>query len=147
MPDSTLGLGFQRTRTELAQSIFDSPVTHDFVKEDCSRHFWAGEVHSNRESAQDSKPRHFKPFEYFDHTDKFGVALATPFRASCDSEHAFNWPNIRTRNNSDRRNKKKRRSVTSQAPPVLPQRKPYLTGSPPSRQERRYRQACRVIRL
>jgi hypothetical protein len=36
--------------------------------------------------------------------------------------------------------KNERRSVTSQAPPVLPQRKPYLTGSPPSRQERRYRQ-------
>ena len=37
-----------------------------------------------------------------------------------------------------------RRSVTSQAPPVLPQRKPYLTGSPPSRRERRCRQECRV---
>jgi len=33
-----------------------------------------------------------------------------------------------------------RRSVNSQAPPLLRQRKPYLTGSPPSRRERRYRQ-------
>jgi hypothetical protein len=32
-----------------------------------------------------------------------------------------------------------RRSVIPQAPPLLRQRKPYLTGSPPSRQERRYR--------
>src|ERR1700722_7393677 len=36
---------------------------------------------------------------------------------------------------------------TSQAPPLLRQRKQYLTGSPPSRQERRCRQECRVIRL
>ena len=36
--------------------------------------------------------------------------------------------------------KGERRSVTSQAPPLLRQRKPYLTGSPPSRQERRCRQ-------
>jgi len=43
--------------------------------------------------------------------------------------------------------KGERRSVTSQAPLLLRQRKPYLTGSPPSRQERRCRQECRVIRL
>src|SRR5713101_9759363 len=43
--------------------------------------------------------------------------------------------------------KGERRSVTSQAPPLLRQRKPYLTGSPPSRQERRCRQECRVIRV
>src|ERR1700721_3649835 len=36
---------------------------------------------------------------------------------------------------------------TSQAPPLLRQRKPYLTGSPPSRQERRYRQECRLAGL
>src|ERR1700719_3740155 len=36
--------------------------------------------------------------------------------------------------------KGERRSVTSQAPPLLLQRKPYLTGSPPSRQMRRCRQ-------
>src|SRR5229473_3977472 len=36
--------------------------------------------------------------------------------------------------------KGERRSATSQAPPLLRQRKPYLTGSPPSRQERRCRQ-------
>src|SRR6516162_2422963 len=35
--------------------------------------------------------------------------------------------------------KGERRSATSQAPPLLRQRKPYLTGSPPSRQKRRYR--------
>ena len=35
--------------------------------------------------------------------------------------------------------KGERRSVVPQAPPLLRQRKPYLTGSPPSRQERRYR--------
>jgi hypothetical protein len=40
--------------------------------------------------------------------------------------------------------KGERRSVTSQAPPLLRQRKPYLTGSPPSRQERRCRQECRM---
>jgi hypothetical protein len=45
------------------------------------------------------------------------------------------------------RQKGERRSVTSQAPPLLRQRKPYLTGSPPSQQERRCRQECRVIRL
>src|SRR5258708_37800439 len=39
--------------------------------------------------------------------------------------------------------KGERRSVTSQAPPLLRQRKPYLTGSPPSRRERRCRQECR----
>jgi hypothetical protein len=43
--------------------------------------------------------------------------------------------------------KQQRRSANSQAPPLLLQRKPYLTGSPPSRQERRYRQVCRVPRL
>jgi hypothetical protein len=32
-----------------------------------------------------------------------------------------------------------RRSARSRAPPLLRQRKPYLTGSPPSRRERRYR--------
>src|SRR5712691_4642163 len=36
--------------------------------------------------------------------------------------------------------KGERRSVRSQAPPLLRQRKPYLTGSPPSRRERRWRQ-------
>jgi len=35
--------------------------------------------------------------------------------------------------------KGERRSVSSQAPPLLRQRKPYLTGSPPSRRKRRYR--------
>jgi hypothetical protein len=30
---------------------------------------------------------------------------------------------------------------------LLRQRKPYLTGSPPSRQERRCRQECRVVRV
>src|SRR5258706_14537602 len=40
--------------------------------------------------------------------------------------------------------KGERRSVTSQAPPLLRQRKPYLTGSPPSRRERRCRQECPV---
>src|SRR5260221_11190110 len=40
--------------------------------------------------------------------------------------------------------KGERRSVSSQAPPLLLQRKPYLTGSPPSRRERRCRQECRV---
>src|SRR5258708_13966875 len=49
--------------------------------------------------------------------------------------------------NSDRGKKRRRRSVTSQAPPLLRQRKPYLTGSPPSRQERRCRQECRVVRV
>src|SRR5260221_11865014 len=39
--------------------------------------------------------------------------------------------------------KGERRSVTSQAPPLLRQRKPYLTGSPPSRREPRCRQAGR----
>src|SRR5260221_9974528 len=39
--------------------------------------------------------------------------------------------------------KGERRSVTSQAPPLLRQRKPYLTGSPPSRRERRCRQEGR----
>src|SRR5580704_3694892 len=43
--------------------------------------------------------------------------------------------------------KRERRPVSSQAPPQLLQRKPYLTGSPPSRRERRYRQVCRVIRI
>src|SRR5258708_32931708 len=36
--------------------------------------------------------------------------------------------------------KGERRSVTSQAPPLLRQRKPYLTGSPPSRRELLIRQ-------
>src|SRR5438132_12510558 len=49
--------------------------------------------------------------------------------------------------NSDREKKRRRRSVPSQAPPLLRQRKPYLTGSPPSRQERRCRQECRVRRV
>jgi len=40
--------------------------------------------------------------------------------------------------------KGERRSASSQAPPLLLQRKPYLTGSPPSRQKRRCRQECRV---
>src|SRR6266849_5908545 len=40
--------------------------------------------------------------------------------------------------------KGERRPVRSQAPPLLRQRKPYLTGSPPSRRERRCRQECRV---
>src|SRR5258708_29477115 len=40
--------------------------------------------------------------------------------------------------------KGERRSVTSQAPPLLRQRKPYLTGSPPSRRGRRCRQEGRV---
>src|SRR5258706_4212025 len=40
--------------------------------------------------------------------------------------------------------KGERRSVSSQAPPLLLQRKPYLTGSPPSRRGRRRRQQCRV---
>jgi hypothetical protein len=35
--------------------------------------------------------------------------------------------------------KGERRSLVLQAPPLLRQRKPYLTGSPPSRQERRCR--------
>src|SRR5580692_1277656 len=43
--------------------------------------------------------------------------------------------------------KGERRSITSQAPLLLRQRKPYLTGSPPSRQERRCRQECRVPRV
>src|SRR6202008_1850347 len=43
--------------------------------------------------------------------------------------------------------KGERRSVTSQAPLLLRQRKTYLTGSPPSRQERRCRQECRMTRL
>jgi hypothetical protein len=43
--------------------------------------------------------------------------------------------------------KGERRSATSQAPPLLLQRKPYLTGSPPSRQKRRCRQECRVPRV
>jgi len=45
------------------------------------------------------------------------------------------------------REQKGRRPGSSQAPPLLRQRKPYLTGSPPSRQERRYRQECRVVRV
>ena len=49
--------------------------------------------------------------------------------------------------NSDRRDKGERRSATSQAPPLLRQRKPYLIGSPPSRQERRCRGECRVVRV
>src|SRR5579872_4001035 len=63
------------------------------------------------------------------------------------------WLRIRCRvnrqitGNSESRGKRERRSVTSQAPPLLRQRKPYLTGSPPSRQERRYRQECRMVRL
>src|SRR5258708_18344550 len=40
--------------------------------------------------------------------------------------------------------KGERRSVTSQAPPLLRQRKPYLTGSPPSRREPRVRQEGQV---
>ncbi len=43
--------------------------------------------------------------------------------------------------------KGERRSATSQAPPLLLQRKPYLTGSPPSRQKRRCQQECRVLRV
>src|SRR5882757_1655101 len=43
--------------------------------------------------------------------------------------------------------KGERRPVTSRAPPLLLQRKPYLTGSPPSRRERRCRQECRVPRV
>src|SRR5258708_13286704 len=57
---------------------------------------------------------------------------------------SFSWKALaehKAQNNSDRPNKEReRRSVTSQAPPLLRQRKPYLTGSPPSRQERRCRQ-------
>src|SRR5690242_4863628 len=48
---------------------------------------------------------------------------------------------------SDWRAKGERRSECSQAPPLLRQRKPYLTGSPPSRQVRRCRQECRVSRV
>ena len=40
-----------------------------------------------------------------------------------------------------------RRSGISQAPPLLRQRKPYLTGSPPSRRESRCRQEYRVVRV
>src|SRR5260221_10330483 len=40
--------------------------------------------------------------------------------------------------------KGERRSVTSQAPPLLRQRKPYLTGSPPSPRQRRCPQECRA---
>src|SRR5258708_11461347 len=42
--------------------------------------------------------------------------------------------------------KRERRSAISQAPPLLLQRKPYLTGSPPSRQVRPCRQEGRVGR-
>jgi hypothetical protein len=35
---------------------------------DPSSCFWIGEVHSKRELGLNPKPRHFKPFEYFDHT-------------------------------------------------------------------------------
>src|SRR5882762_4388963 len=43
--------------------------------------------------------------------------------------------------------KGERRSASSQAPPLLLQRKPCLTGSPPSRQKRRCQQECRVLRV
>jgi hypothetical protein len=32
----------------------------------------AREAHSNREPVQNPKPRHFKPFEFFDHTGRTG---------------------------------------------------------------------------
>src|SRR4029077_3927674 len=50
----------------------------------------------------------------------------------------------RTENSEMAGQKGRRRSVISTAPPLLLQRKPYLTGSPPSRRERRCRQECRV---
>jgi hypothetical protein len=56
---------------------------------------------------------------------------------------SIKWDEHKAQNNSDLRNKEREAlGKTSQAPPLLRQRKPYLTGSPPSRQERRCRQAC-----
>jgi hypothetical protein len=43
--------------------------------------------------------------------------------------------------------KGERRSVTRKRLSLLLQRKPYLTGSPPSQRERRCRQECRVVRV
>src|SRR5947207_14758935 len=52
--------------------------------------------------------------------------------------------NSSNQRNSSTRQKERGARVVSRAPPLLRQRKPYLTGSPPSRQERRCRQECRV---
>src|SRR5882762_4466282 len=54
----------------------------------------------------------------------------------------------RVTGNSDRRDKKERGARQPHKRLfLLRQRKPYLTGSPPSRQKRRCRQECRMIRL
>src|SRR5207237_4023893 len=46
------------------------PVIYNFVKskQDCRCCFWVGEAYSKTEPVQNPKPRHFKPFEFFDHS-------------------------------------------------------------------------------
>jgi hypothetical protein len=98
------------------------------------------------------------------HTDSLGTQLVLP-KLFDDGAYAHQRLNLETKGKAHGRNAKasnrttgnpavrhyrltysmaeqkgERRSATSQAPPLLRQRKPYLTGSPPSRQKRRYRQ-------
>src|SRR5207248_1013253 len=68
-------------------------------------------------------------------------------RVSCISLQAFTeWKCAPDSHHGEFREagQKERRSATHKRLPLLRQRKPYLTGSPPSRQERRCRQECRV---
>jgi hypothetical protein len=54
---------------EARHCISDSPVISNFVKgKTVGAVSWIDEVHSKRELVLNPKPRHFKPFEYFDQT-------------------------------------------------------------------------------
>jgi len=67
------------------------------------------------------------------------ATAATADAHSADRSLFQSSPIVKSQGVRTGKTKGERRSATSQAPPLLRQRKPYLTGSPPSRQKRRYR--------
>jgi hypothetical protein len=54
-----------------------------------------GEVHSKREPGLNPKPRHFKPFEYFDHTRCWTLRIPLALQQASTLGKLFQWSHMR----------------------------------------------------